>query len=916
MIVEEEELMHYGTPRHSGRYPWGSGGNEEETHRNMSLLDTISYLKGHGLSDPQIAAGMGMTTTEFRAQRSLAKNREQMAQIGMAQRLSDKGNSNVAIAQRMGVSEGTVRNLLAPGAADRANLLTQTADMLQREADSKKYVDVGTSVESSIGSVGISKEKLNVALAMLKEKGYVVHTVPHPQLGTQHNTTMKVLTTPGTTQKDVFLNRDKIRQITEFTTDGGRTYGKIHDPIAINPNRVTVRYKEDGGDKADGVIYIRPNVKDVSIGNATYAQVRVQVGDGHFLKGMAVYKDDLPKGTDIVFNTNKSSTGNKFDAMKPISTDPDYPFESIVRQITADEGTPNERVTSAMNIVGGKPGSGEEGGWSTWKKALSSQFLSKQSPILAKNHLDMTYERRQQELNQINALTNPVVKKALLNAYAKSADAAAVQLNAASFPRQGWHVILPVESLSESEIYAPNFRNGERVVLIRYPHGGTFEIPELKVNNRHPESVALLGGAKDAVGINYKVAQRLSGADFDGDTVMVIPNNSKKIKTSPALEGLKGFDTQSAYPPYDGMRTIDGGTWNAKTKKVDYGGKLPSGARKQQEMGNVSNLITDMTIRGAPHTDIVRAIRHSMVVIDSEKHSLNFKQSALDNNIKQLKQEYQGGGSRGASTLISRASAQTRVPEKRARYVKEGGPINPDTGSLEWVPTGKTRVNSRTGKTEPIMIKSTKMAETSDAFTLSSGLPMENIYAEHANKVKALANSARLSMIRTPNLKQSASAKKIYAKEVESLNSKLQISLANRPLERQAQVIGTANYNAIRAANPHLGKDSLKKLKYQQLEIARANVGANKKERQVVITSDEWDAIQAGAISNNMLEKILTNTDLEQIRTLATPRTKVLMTSSKTQRAQSMLESGAYTRSEIADALGVSLTTLNNALKG
>ena len=25
--IFDDELMHYGTPRHSGRYPWGSGEN-------------------------------------------------------------------------------------------------------------------------------------------------------------------------------------------------------------------------------------------------------------------------------------------------------------------------------------------------------------------------------------------------------------------------------------------------------------------------------------------------------------------------------------------------------------------------------------------------------------------------------------------------------------------------------------------------------------------------------------------------------------------------------------------------------------------------------------------------------------------------------------------------------------------------
>ena len=48
-------------------------------------------------------------------------------------------------------------------------------------------------------------------------------------------------------------------------------------------------------------------------------------------------------------------------------------------------------------------------------------------------------------------------------------------------------------------------------------------------------------------------------------------------------------------------------------------------------MGDVSNLITDMTIKGANNDELARAVRHSMVVIDSEKHNLDVKASARDN---------------------------------------------------------------------------------------------------------------------------------------------------------------------------------------------------------------------------------------------------------------------------------------------
>ena len=38
-----------------------------------------------------------------------------------------------------------------------------------------------------------------------------------------------------------------------------------------------------------------------------------------------------------------------------------------------------------------------------------------------------------------------------------------------------------IPSMKENEVYAPNYKNGEQVALIRYPHAGTFEIPILTV---------------------------------------------------------------------------------------------------------------------------------------------------------------------------------------------------------------------------------------------------------------------------------------------------------------------------------------------------------------------------------------------------------------------------------------------------
>lgn len=885
MIIDEDTyLAHYGILRRSGRYPWGSGGNVSQ--RSRTFLDMANDLRSKGLSELEVARGLGFkTTSELRNTTTIARNAKKQADIAEAQRLANKGYSNVAIGKRMDINESSVRALLAPGEKHKADVLQATAGVLREQVAKKGLIDVGAEVHLHMG---VSDTKLKTAVALLKDEGYGVHYVKVEQLGTGQQTTLKVLSKPGVTYSEVFKNRDKIQQVTDYTNDGGLSFLNIKPPLSVSSKRVGVRYAEDGGSEADGVIYVRPGVSSVSLGGARYAQVRVAVDGTHYLKGMAMYRDDLPPGVDLVFNTNKSNTGNKLDAMKPLKTDkegkidPDNPFgASISRQITNSKG---DKVTSSMNIVN------EEGNWQKWSRSLSSQMLSKQSPSLAKTQLDMMYDRKAREFDEIMALTNPSVKRRLLDSFADDADSSAVHLKAAALPRQGNHVILPVHSMKENEIYAPNYRNGEKVVLIRHPHGGTFEIPELTVNNRQPEAKKLLGNAPDAVGINPKTAHKLSGADFDGDTVLVIPNNHGRVKSAPSLADLKNFDPIRDYPGYPGMPKM-----NARTKAI--------------EMGVVSNLITDMTIRGASTSELARAVKHSMVVIDAEKHGLNYKQSAIDNGIGQLKAKYQGGSRAGASTLISRATAEIRVPERTPRPAAKGGAVDKATGKKVFVPTGATFV--RDGKVVLKTERSTKLAEEADAHKLSSGTPIEKVYADHSNKLKDLANKARHASVNTKSTSYSPSAKKVYAKEVASLDAKLHIALKNAPRERQAQILANAVVSQKRQANPDMEPSEVKKLKAQALAAMRARTGA-KKER-IDITDDEWNAIQAGAVSPNKLNQILANSDLDRVKQRATPKSHLLMTNAKTQRAMTMLASG-YTQAEVADALGVSLTTLKRSL--
>lgn len=894
-----DELMHYGTPRHSGRYPYGSGKDPYQSERDF--LGTANQLRKEGLSEKEIADYFQMSLKELRSAKSNASAAIRSYNRSRCLELKDKGYSQSAIAREMGVGESTVRSWLKTDISEKQSVAKRTADMLENEVGLHKYVDIGGGVENMIG---INANQLSNAVALLKDKGYQVMYVKTEQMGTGKYTSIKVLVPPGVKYSELAKNKDLIAYPGFYAEDHGTVLRKVEPPVSIDSKRIFVKYDEDGGSDKDGVIELRKGVEDISLGNARYAQVRIAVDGSHYLKGMAMYSDDIPEGYDIIFNTNKKKgtplKGTKDNSvLKEMKSDQDNPFGATIRRddelVLAQRhyiGKDGKEHQSALNIVN------EEGNWNTWRKSLSSQMLSKQTTALAKRQLKLAYDLKKDEFDEIMSLENPTIKKKLLDKFADGCDSSAVNLKAAGLPRQASKVILPFPDMKENEIYAPSFRDGESVVLIRYPHGGIFEIPELTVNNKHKGARKTLGtDARDAVGINPKVAERLSGADFDGDTVLVIPTQGTKIKTSAPLKGLKDFNPSRMYPAYPGMPEVKG-----------------SGFNKQRQMGDVSNLITDMTIKGASPDEICRAVRHSMVIIDAEKHNLNWKQSYIDNGIAGLKEKYQGGAKRGASTIISKASSDARpwarkeitnpkvmTDEERKRYY---------SGRKVYRETGETYTNKK-GQTIRRTAKSTKMAEEDDAYSLSSGFTMENIYADYANQMKALARDARKASISTKPISKNPDARKAYSEQVKSLDSKLNIALQNRPVERKAQLIAGAKVRLIRQANPDMDSDDIRKLRGRCITEARAVTGAKK--AQIHISDKEWEAIQNGAISNHRLEQIIDNADLDEVKQLAMPRNTVGMSNAKVSRAKSMQTRG-YTLAEIADALGVSVSTVNNAL--
>lgn len=891
--IAEEILKHYGMPRRSGRYPWGSGKNPYQHSRDF--IFRVNELKKTGLSQKEIADYIGLTTTQLRTQIGLANAERRYQEVETAKSLRAKGYSLNDITKQMGYkNDSSIRSLLNEDAEARMNQARATADFLKKQVDEKGMIDVGVGVERELGLN--SREKLNQALYILEMEGYKVYGGGVPQVTNPgQQTNLKVLCPPGTEHKEIY-DFEKVNSLVEYTShDRGQTFDILQYPSSMDSKRINVRYAEDGGSEKDGLLEIRRNVDDLSLGNSKYAQVRILVDDKKYMKGMAVYSDNLPDGVDIIFNTNKSKTVPKEKVFKDITSDPDNPFGALIKAggqsfYISENG---ERKLSLINK------NREEGDWGEWQKTLASQFLSKQSLSLINKQLYLAVADKKEEFDEIMSLNNPTVKKHLLKSFSDDCDAAAVHLKAASLPRQSYQVILPIPSLKDNEVYAPNYKNGEQVALIRYPHGGTFEIPILKVNNKHSESKKIIGTTPiDAIGINSKVAQRLSGADFDGDTVMVIPTGGKvKITSTPSLESLKGFD-----PIY-----IYGGKKEGTFKPM---------RNTQTEMGKISNLITDMTLMGAKQSEITKAVKHSMVVIDAEKHNLDYKQSEKDNNIAALKKKYQGlysdtgRYSEGAATLISRAKSQQAIPKR------QGSPkINKETGELEWKTATDLFYISKSGQEKMRTQRSTKMAETKDAYTLVSkaNTPQEKAYADYANTMKALGNQARKEILSAGKIEYDSTAKKTYQKEVDDLMAQLNVSLKNAPRERQAQTMANAVVKAKQKDNPDMTNSELKKISQQELTRARNVVGA--KRTPIKVSDSAWDAIQAGAITENTLNKILNNINIDELREKATPRTTQHLSASKINKIKAMAASG-YSLSEIAESIGVSTTTISTHLKG
>ena len=993
VYLSHEGVAHDENPpgRGSGRYPFGSGTNPYQhggyPYKYMNgrscqeFLDYVKTLrtgytdengtKHAGLSNKEIALFLGMTTTNPKTgeiegdaqtlQRRLEylneeSRNEKYQKVRVVQQEhpeyfnEETGQwSATSIAKALGMSasqESTVRGWLEKIDEDDNYKIANICETLAVAIKENPLRTVGPGTAETMG---VTQTKLDAALQRLQdEEGYNLYMIKIPQPNNELNyTTIKTLAGPEMNYAEAWKNRGLIRPIVGYwSEDDGETFNEygLREPASVSSDRVQVIYDEDGGGLKDGLIELRAGIDELSLCGKRYAQVRIAVDGTHYLKGMAVVNDDTsdwPKGVDIRFNTSKTKDipvmgpDKDHSVLKILKDDPNNRFGSMLKTEEQEYVDPESGEVKTASVVIGQrdytdPVTGEkklspinvcreEGDWEKWSKSLPSQMWSKQTKALAERQLRWGIDEKRTELEEIKSLTNPEIKKALLEEFADKCDTAAVNLKAAAMPGQTTNVIIPVPSLKSNEIYAPGYTNGDEVVCIRYPHGGIFEIPHLVVNNKNKEGKKLIGTVPiDAVGLPKAAAEQLSGADYDGDTVVVIPLKGQEdlVRYKPMLKEMVGFSTSQYAKTDDQIKT------GPKKKGGD-------GFNTQREMGIITNLIMDMTQAGATDEELARADKHSMVVIDAEKHNLDHQASYQQNNILELKKKYQDKGDGkygGAGTLITRAKSPETIPHRRQVYsYSEMTPEEKeryDRGEIIYRDSGKTKskFNKKTGEWELVgaTIKTKKMATVNDAYELitGEGTDMEKLGAEYANTMKAMANEARRESRNTSTTKVNVQARQVYAKEVEELKADIARAKSNKPLEQSAQALAHYTYKKRLEDSPELkeDKDYVKKIKNQTLTEARRRLKANKKNVYVRLDERKIEAMNAGALSSSNITAVINNCDKDQFKKLAMPHKSNELSLSDQLKIKHLSE--AYkdrndgTLADIAEIVGCSVSTV------
>ena len=964
----EVELYHEGRAhdenppsRGSGRYGWGTGENPyqreafgvpmiKELYKQgyddkgiVKVFRDLGYddleidekLQRYGKKDGDIARALGIDSYKLRAKRSIRSNELEVENTEEAWKLHEEGWKNPKIAAKLGVTEGTIRNYLKNHLAQKENKLFRVADGLQEMVDKKRYLDVGPGGEDGFGTTA---SNFKTAVALLEERGYHRYPLHLNRIGanTDNQLTMQILCPPDVTYKDMRDHMDEIKSVKDYVIEDGLPKSNqlgLRYPVSVDSNRIEVKFADQGGSDRDGVIQLKRGVEDLGLGSSMYAQVRIAVDGTHYLKGMAVYADpdQFPPGKDIIFNTNKKSgTPIMLDdpdakqVFKHLEDDPDNPFKAAIKvkdgkvvgqwDYTGKDGKEHQSPINVVNF---------EDNWSEWKKSSPTQFLVNQDPSLIKQQLKIAYDSKVAQFNDIKNYTNPAIKKHLLKEFASECDTAAIELRGAPFLGQQQFAILPVPSLEPNEIYAPMYEEGSKVVSIRYPHQGLIEVVEYTVTHKNKEAKSFMLNAKDAVGIHPNAAKQMSGADYDGDSVVIIPTVSadgkviNDIRKDKAIQELMDFDPNS-------FERKEGDTFKRISKSY-----------QNRMMGVATNLLQDMKTIGAPREDIIDGVKFCYVIIDSWKHDLNWKAAEKQFRIKELKSRYQGNidpvtgeEKNGASTLITRAKSPIYQPKYNELWQPDK-----NTGEILYKSTpqmkktwhydeelGRSVVDGEVPKQEKVPM----MATVKDARELMSGpdhigTPKERLYAKYANDMKALANEVRREMVNTPTLEMNREAKEEYADEVASLKQKLRGIKENAPKERLATVIYNnivkTKRNELMEKNPNMSKQERNKemKKVKRLAAVYSRQAVNAKKPKIDITDREWEAMQSGAVSQGTILDVLLNSDSEKIKQRAMPKNQEYIKDSDILRIKAFLakpESSRPSYAEIAAIIGCSPSTV------
>ena len=683
--IADDYIMHIGVGpddnppgRGSGRYAKGSGKNPYQHGEDFFTREARIKAEHPGITRPELADLMGIynkhhqpSTTEYDRIRKAAVQNRDNARRFEAIDMFNQGLTRKEIGERLGVADTTIGNWIREGEDSKKLIPTRTSKLLKDYVDKNKYVDI--SVGTYTAFPGVTSGNFETAVAMLEAEGYHRHQVTIKSEATGKDLKYDCLIPPDYTFGDLMEHKFDIvnpaaalhvispeGELSSLGIKGGK-------PTSIDVSRIQVDYDSP----KDGAIELRRGVDDISLGGKSYAQVRIAVDDSHYIKGMAYYRDDMPPGIDIIVCSNKKEgtpllvkdDPDAKQVLKPMKTikdkngnvigvDWDNPFGASISQKSEIMGTVHDYYDkdgnlkrSAINVVK------EEGDWDAYTKRISSQYWAKQPVETATRQLSLSVDQKKVDLESIRAIENPTVRKHFLAEFAEDCESAAVHLYAAPFKNQSTKVLLPCPELKDNEAYIPGLADGTKVALVRYPFAGSFESPLLTVRNTGSpaQKIAPLT-SKDVCCLNKHRLDQLSGADCDGDVVTVIPvDDTVKVNTMPdTLDGLKGFDTKSAFPKYDGMKPMSHRTHGT-------------------EMGKTTNLIMDMFIKNAPIKEIEPVVRHSMVVVDAEKHVLNWKASEQASHILELKHIYQdnGDGHTGASTIITKAKSPKSVPERK-----------------------------------------------------------------------------------------------------------------------------------------------------------------------------------------------------------------------------------------------------------